>query len=163
MSLTYLASIAFFCAAAAAMADPAQRVIHVSGAVLHLLDLTQAEFAQLPATSETVFFHTDHGTLTGTFKGVLLWSLLQEAGIKIDQANKNDLLRHSVIVSGADGYSVTLSIGEIDPEHGGDQAILATDRDGRPLEAKDGFARLIIPSDKAAGRSVSAIASIEVK
>jgi len=158
-----LAPTLLLCLATAALGDPAAPTIHVSGAVLHPHDWTETELRQRPATTETVFFHTGHGVLSGSFKGVLLWSLLQDAGIRTDPANKNDLLRHSVSVTGTDGYSVTLSIGEIDPEHGGDQAILAFEKDGAALAPKEGFSRLIIPGDKAAGRAVSAIASIEVK
>jgi DMSO/TMAO reductase YedYZ molybdopterin-dependent catalytic subunit len=89
--------------------------------------------------------------------------LLQEAGIKTDPAVKNDIVRHIVTVTGSDGYGAVLSLGEIDPEFGGDQAIVAFAQDGKPLDEKSGFARLIIPGDKTAGRAVSGIATIEVK
>ena len=46
---------------------------------------------------------------------------------------------------------------------GADQAIIAWQQDGKPLENGEGFARLIVPGDKAAGRAVSAVTTIEVK
>jgi DMSO/TMAO reductase YedYZ molybdopterin-dependent catalytic subunit len=58
---------------------------------------------------------------------------------------------------------VVLSLGEIAPEFGGEQVIVAYQMDGKPIDNGGGFARLILPGDKGAGRAVSAIASIEVR
>jgi DMSO/TMAO reductase YedYZ molybdopterin-dependent catalytic subunit len=135
----------------------------IKGAVNHPRTVALADLRHEPQTAETVFMHTGHDPLTGKFTGVSLWSLLEEAGIVTDMTKKNDIIRHVVVVTGSDGYSATLSIGEIAPEFGGDQAIIAYEQFGKPLEGADGFARLIVPGDKAAGRAVSAIASIEVK
>ncbi len=135
----------------------------VTGAVEHPGAMSAADLAKLPAASETVFIHTGHGALSGSFGGVLLWSVLQQAGIKTDPAIKNDIVRHVVVVTGKDGYSAVLSVAEIAPEFGGDQAMIATARDGKPLAGPDGFARLIVPGDKAAGRAVENIATIEVR
>jgi hypothetical protein len=107
--------------------------------------------------------HTGHGALTDSFTGVLLWTLIEEAGVSVDPARKNDIVRHLVVVTGSDGYSAVLSLGEVSPEFAGDQAIIAYQQGGKPIEGADGFARLIIPGDKAAGRAVGAIISIEVK
>jgi DMSO/TMAO reductase YedYZ molybdopterin-dependent catalytic subunit len=153
-----------FLAASAARAEtPSAPAIAITGAVEHSLKLSADDLARLPATTETVFLHTGHGVLAGGFSGVLLWTLLQQAGVRTDPAIKNDIVRHSVVVTGRDGYGATLSLGEIAPEFGGDQAMIATAHDGTPLAGPDGFARLIVPGDKAAGRAVENIATIEVK
>jgi hypothetical protein len=52
--------------------------------------------------------------------------------------------------------------GEIDPEFGGDQIIIAYAENGRSL-GQDGFAKIIAPGDKAGGRFVSNIVKIEVR
>jgi DMSO/TMAO reductase YedYZ molybdopterin-dependent catalytic subunit len=135
----------------------------ISGNVDHPRSWSAADLAQLPPTTETVFLHTGHGALEGSFSGVPLWTLLQQAGIKTDPKAKNDIMRHTVTVTGKDGYSTVLSLGEIAPELGGDQALIATTRDGKPLAGPDGFARLIVPGDKAAARAVENIATIEVR
>jgi DMSO/TMAO reductase YedYZ molybdopterin-dependent catalytic subunit len=150
---------------ASALADPGTRSenIAIKGAVDHPRTITLDDLRREPRTAEAVLLHTGHGAVSGTFTGVSLWTLLQEAGITLDPAKKNDLVHHVVIVTGADGYGAVLSAAEIAPEFGGDQAIIAYEEDGKPIEGDKGFARLIIPGDKAAGRGVGSVASIEVK
>ena len=149
----------------AALADPPAHSdsIAIKGAVDHPRTIALADLQHEALTTETVFMHTGHGVLAGTFGGVLLWTLLQEAGVTMDPAKKNDLIHRTVTVTGSDGYNTVLSLAEIAPEFGGDQAIIAFQEAGKPLEGGDGFARLIIPGDKAGGRAVGAVASIEVK
>lgn len=115
-----------------------------------------------PATTATVFYSTSGGPVTATFKGALLWTLLQEAGIKTDPAVRNENLRRSLLVTATDGYQALLSLGEISPNFGGEPAMLAYEQDGKPL-ASGGFARLIVPGDKAGGRNVSSVTRIEVR
>lgn len=66
-------------------------------------------------------------------------------------------------MTGRDGYEVVLSVAEIDPKFGNDRAIIAYTRDGKPLAQGRGFARLIVPTDKSAGRAVFGIARITVR
>ncbi len=156
---------AFWLCASPALADPAgpSTAIAIKGAIGHPRTVTLADLQHEPQTTETVFMHTGHGALSGTFTGVLLWRLIEEAGVTEDAAKKNDIMRHTVTITGSDGYSAVLSLGEIAPEFGGDQAIVAYEQDGKPIAGADGFARLIVPTDKAAGRAVGAISTIEVK
>jgi DMSO/TMAO reductase YedYZ molybdopterin-dependent catalytic subunit len=135
----------------------------IKGAVEHPRTVTTADLQHEAETNEAVFLHSGHGPITGTFTGVLLWTLLQEAGVKTDPAGKNDIARHIAIITGADGYSIVLSLGELDPEFGGAQAIIAYARDGKPIDDTEGLTRLVIPGDKGAGRAVNNIVNIEVK
>ena len=150
---------------AAALADPAAHSdsIAVKGGVDHPKTLAVSDLQHEPQTTVTISQHTGHGTLAGVFTGVPLWALLQEAGVTLDKGKKNDLIHHTVTVIGSDGYNAVLSLGEIAPEIGDDRATIAWQKDGMPLESSQGFARLIIPGDKAASRAVSAITTIEVK
>ena len=158
---------AIFCLAlgARALAAPPAHSdsIKIEGGVDHPRTLTAADLQKEPQTSVTISQHTGHGTLSGAFTGVSLWTLLQEVGVTLDSAKKNDLIHHTVTVTGTDGYSAVLSLAEIAPEFGADLALIAWQQDGKPLAEAGGFARLIVPGDKAAGRAVSAIATIEVK
>jgi len=158
---------AFLCLGfgAAALADPVPHSdsVAIKGAVDHPKTLALADLQHEPQTTVTVFMHTGHGTLAGAFTGVSLWTLLQEAGVTMEKGKKNDLIHHTVTVTGSDGYDAVLSLPEIAPEFGGDQAVIAWQQDGKPLESGEGFARLIIPGDQAAGRAVGAITTIEVK
>lgn len=117
----------------------------------------------LPPTTENVFFYTGKGPVQSKFTGVLLWDLLAAAKIKTDPNIKNGILRKSVVVSGSDGYAVRLSAGEIEPASGGEQVIVAYAQDGAPLGKDSGFARLIVPGDKAGARDVFWIARITVE
>jgi len=137
--------------------------ISISGAVEHPLSLSLAALKREPATTENVSLMTERGALAASYTGVLLWTLLQEAVIKSTPGVKNDILRHTVVVTGSDGYTAVLSVGEIDPKFGGDRAMIAYAVDGKPLSRRRGFARLIVPTDKAAGRAVFGIASITVR
>jgi DMSO/TMAO reductase YedYZ molybdopterin-dependent catalytic subunit len=161
---TRLAALLFTAVAAAApaLAQPAKpsESLTIGGAVARPRTLTIADLAKEPVTTEAVFLHTGHGALSGSFTGVLLWTLLEEAGVKLDAGAKNDVVRHTVTVTATDGYAAVLSLGEIAPEFGGDQAIVAYQQDGKPIESGP---RLIIPGDKGAGRAISAVASIEVR
>jgi DMSO/TMAO reductase YedYZ molybdopterin-dependent catalytic subunit len=165
MVRTCLAVVLCLVFSAAALADPAAHSdsVAIKGGVDHPKTLALADLQHEPRTTVTVFMHTGHGALTGAFTGVSLWTLLQEAGVTMDKAKKDDLIHHTVTVTSSDGYNAVLSLAEIAPEFGGDQAIIAWQQDGKPLESGEGFARLIIPGDKAAGRAVGAITTIEVK
>lgn len=135
--------------------------ISVGGAVDHPTDFTVADLRKLPATNETVFFHTGHGATTALFTGVSLWSLLQQVGIKTDPAVRNEMLHKYLVVAGSDGYYAVLALGEIHPEFGGEQVMVAYDQDGKPLG--DGAVRLIVPGDKGGGRDVMKLRSISVR
>lgn len=136
--------------------------ISISGAVEHPRSVTLAALKREPSATETVSFKTGRGVLAARYTGVLLWTLLQEAVIKSTPGIKNEILRHTVVVTGSDGYTAVLSVGEIDPKFGGDRAMIAYAKDGKPLAKSRGFARLIVPTDKSAGRAVFGIASITI-
>lgn len=137
--------------------------VSVGGAVEHPGDLPVDALRKLPATTETVFFHTGHGTTTGTFTGVSLWTLLQKVGIKTDPAVHNERLRKYIVAAGADGYYAVLALAEIDPEFGGEQVIVAYDQGGKPIGDGCGGARLVVPGDKGGGRNVMNLKSLTVR
>lgn len=97
------------------------------------------------------------------YGGPLLVELLNKAGVKVDTSRPNNILRKAVVVHGSDGYSTAIAWGEIDPRYGNKKVLLALQRDGQPIPEADGFARLIMPGDLAAGRYISNVATIEVK
>ncbi len=97
-----------------------------------------------------------------SFSGVSLYSFLQQAGIVIVSTRKNDILRKTVLVTGTDGYGAAVALGEIIPRFANKQVILAYEEDGKALPQADGFIRLIVPGDGAAGRYVSNVAQISV-
>lgn len=135
----------------------------IGGAVRAPTRYTAETLKAQPATTAIVYFNTGKGPVSATFKGVLLWTLLQEAGIDAEPGVKNAILHRTVTVTGSDGYHVVLSGGELAPNVGGEPALVAYEQDGAPLAAEGGFARLVVPGDKTGGRAVSSIVSIEVR
>ena len=140
---------------------PSTGAISISGAVKTSAQLTQADLQKLPAQNVDVSFETARGQEHGAYKGVLLLTLLDRA-VVIDGPEKSAHLRHTILVSGRDGYTIALSMGEIDPKFEGKTVIVAYEKDGRPLPPSEGV-RLIVPLDHHGGRAVRDISRIEIQ
>lgn len=109
------------------------------------------------------FFLTGSGSDGGTFTGILLWDLLQEAEVIVDPNRRNDLGRKSVLITATDCYEQLYSLGELEPRLGGShQVIVAFMRDNVLLGEGEGMARIINPGDKAGARRVFNISHIRV-
>lgn len=132
----------------------------LGGKVQHALQLDEALLRSLPQTSLDITFETGKGPVSGHYTGVLVWTLLQQA-MPIDEVGKNASLRHTLIVTGRDGYQAAIAFGELDPLYEGKQAIVAYDGGAPPASFAN--LRLVVPGDKHGGRSVRDIASIEVR
>jgi hypothetical protein len=68
----------------------------------------------------------------------------------------------SVIAIGFDGYTSIVTAGEVDPKFGNVKVLVATSVNGAPLGATQGFARIVVPGDAAAGRFVSGLKTIQI-
>jgi DMSO/TMAO reductase YedYZ molybdopterin-dependent catalytic subunit len=116
------------------------------------------DLKKLPAQHVDVSFQTDRGPVTASFTGVLLWSLIDAAG-GIDDPEKGAVVRHAIRVTAKDGYVMVTSTGEIAPEFGGKEALVAYERDGKPL---DDF-RIVMPGDKHGARNVRDVVTISIE
>jgi hypothetical protein len=126
-------------------------VVSLGGKVKHPQQLDLNALQRLPTDQVTVSYQAGHGVEEASFTGVPLWTLLAEAGGIDDPANRAEL-RHVIRITARDGYVVVLSPGEIAPDFGAKQALLAYRRnDEAPAAA--GF-RLVMPGDKHGGRYV---------
>ena len=117
-----------------------------------------------PAQANVTYFAAG-SVVSQSFTGALLWDLLNNApvgGILTNPSIKNDILHKVVIVTGTDCYQSVFGAGEFDPFFGGSQIMVAYAVGGQSL-GNDGFARIVVPGDKAGGRFVSNIANIEVR
>lgn len=90
--------------------------IAIAGLVKRSLQITDEDLKRLPAIESRVTFQTDHGEQTATYKGALLWAVIDQAGV--DDPGKWGELRHVLSVIAADGYRLMISVGEIDPNFG---------------------------------------------
>jgi len=146
------------CAGLLLAAAPAGADVLVDGQVRQPHPWSLEELRKLASVSAEVAYLTGHGEEHGRFTGVPLWTLLGEAQLA-DETGKLSGLRHSLLVTGRDGYSVALAYGEVDPEFEGKAVLLAWQRDGKELETP----QLVVPGDKRGGRYVHDVVHIEVK
>ena len=137
----------------------------VSGDVAKQAVFNLSKLKQFPPAQANVTYFAAGSVVTESFTGVLLWDLLNDPpvnGIITNPKIKNDILHKVVIVTGTDCYQSVFGAGEFDPFFGGSQIMVAYATGGQSLGSA-GFARIVVPGDKAGGRFVSNIASIEVR
>jgi len=125
----------------------------LDGAVTTPLALTAPLLAGLPSTAIDIAFETAKGRESGHYQGVLLWTLIEKAGLA-PLPGKNGDIRRTLVITGRDGYQAALALGEIDPHYEGKAALIAP-------EGADGL-HLLVPGDRHGGRSVRDVVRIEV-
>lgn len=97
-----------------------------------------------------------HGTPVRC-EGVALVDLLRRAGAMPAEPLRGAHLARRVEAIASDGYRVVFSLGELDPTLG-KQAVYVADRcNGKPLDAREGPARLLVPGDSRPARSARQI------
>jgi hypothetical protein len=129
--------------------------VQVTGMVQHAGPVSLATLKQVDVSGS---FHTMSGAQSHHWAGPLLLDVLNAAGIT-DAPGKKTHMRHVILASGTDGYTVTVAIGEIDPRGEGKQVIVALQEDGTPLATP----RLVVPNDASFTRGVKDLAGIDVK
>jgi len=106
---------------------------------------------------------TTHASDTSaTFEGVTLKDLLEKAGIEFGQSLKGKRLASCLLVEAADGYRVVIALPEMDPAFTDKQILLAFLRDGKPLDAKEGPYRVVIPDEKRMARWVRQVTTLKI-
>ncbi|MGA9494508.1 MAG: carboxypeptidase regulatory-like domain-containing protein [Terriglobales bacterium] len=122
--------------------------------------LTPVEFRAPPHTNITV--HNSHANATETYSGVPLATLLAKVNAPIGNEFHEEALTSYLLASGSDGYSVLLSLAEVDPTFHEGQVLVADTRDGQPL-GKSGPFELIVSDDKRPARWVHNLVSITLQ
>ena len=132
--------------------------------VAHPGTYTLTSLMSFPATTLTASYTAAGASVSDTYTGVSLWTLLSAAGLITNPAIKNDVLRQYVVAVGSDGYEAIFSLGEIDPMFGNQPDLVAYADTGGQLGTggPDGFARLVVPGDIAGGRYVSNLVELAV-
>jgi hypothetical protein len=131
--------------------------IALSGLVEQPQTLTLAALRAFPAQHVSVTYMTGRGEQKGTYTGARLWDVLQAA--KVVQQGRMSNMKRSIVIEAKDGYSILMSLAELDPDYGNDGALIAYARE----DAKQDGVRLIVPGDKHGGRAVDDVTKIEVK
>ena len=124
------------------------------------LNLSLAQFRALPHVDVKV--HNGHTDTDETYSGVPLAALLAKVDAPLGENLRGKALNNYVIATGADGYSVVLSLGEIDLSFHGGQIVVADARDGQPLTTSGPY-QLIVPEDKRPARWVRNLVTISME
>jgi DMSO/TMAO reductase YedYZ molybdopterin-dependent catalytic subunit len=136
-----------------------QKDLAVVGLDAKEIHLSVADLDKLPQDKAVV---TNEDGTTTTYSGVKLRSILDKVGVPTKKALRGDALQQLVLVSARDGYSVTFTVGELDPTFGDLRLLLVYRQDGKALPNYQGPFRLLCPTDKAGARSVRMVQSIRV-
>ena len=103
----------------------------------------------------------DHGTLA-QFEGVPLAAILAAAGIQLGDTLRGPRMAEVLLAEASDGYKVVFALAELDPAFTTRQIILADKRDGKPLTAKEGALRVVVPGDKRPARWIRQVTTLRV-
>jgi hypothetical protein len=155
---TALVAVVLALGATTAHASTSADAVAVTGAVHHPKNLTVAQLNAMPQHSKEVAFGLSAGRTSHTFKGALLYDVVNGAGPVVDPKVKGDLQRFVITVVGADGYAAALAWGEIDPRLENKIVLLATSEDGEALA----HPMLVVPYDTEGGRYVDNVVRVDV-
>lgn len=133
--------------------------IAITGDVPTPLTITEADLAGMPREMAPV---SEEDGQNVQYEGVPLQEILKKAGVQFGHQMRGKALAGYVLAEARDGYAVVFSMGELDSDFGDAKIIVADKRDGKPLFAYQGPARLIVIGDKEGARSVRMLEKIEV-
>ncbi len=122
--------------------------------------LSLADFRALPHV--TVKVNNGHSNTMETYSGVPLDTLLEKVNAPLGKELRGKAMTSYVIASGSDGYSVVLSLAEVDPNFRDAQVLVADTREGQPLGSSGPF-QLVVPGDKRPARWVRNLISITLQ
>lgn len=114
--------------------------------------LAAADFARLARHEVRA---TEHGRAS-TFAGVWLRDALRAGGVRVDSL-RGPALAGVVMAEATDGYRVAFALGELAPDLGGREVLLADRRDGAALAAEEGPYRLVVAQDGRPARWVRGV------
>ncbi|HXN98671.1 MAG TPA: hypothetical protein VN881_06320 [Candidatus Acidoferrales bacterium] len=123
------------------------------------LNLSLVQFRALPHVDVKV--HNGHANTDETYSGVPLAVLLAKVDAPLGEKLRGKALTNYVVATGSDGYSVVLSLAEVDPMFHDGQIVVADSRDGQPLTTSGPF-QLIVSEDKRPARWVKNLVTISV-
>jgi hypothetical protein len=120
--------------------------------------LTKAEIEALPHVKVTAGAASN----SSAFEGVSLKAVLEKAGVEFGETLKGKRMASCLLIEAADGYRVVIALPEIDPAFSDKQVVLAFLKDGKPLDAKEGPYRIVIPDEKRMARWVRQVTALKI-
>lgn len=121
---------------------------------------TPADFHALPHVTITV--HNGHTNASETYSGVPLATLLAKVNAPLGKELHGEAMTSYLVATGSDGYSVILSLAEVDPSFHEGQVLVVDARDSQPLGNYGPF-QLIVSDDKRPARWVHNLTSITLQ
>lgn len=161
MKLTGLLAIAFFIllsAPAVGQNNPTTLLRITGETVRDSLQLTMDDLRAMP--KDSVQF--SHDGESHWFYGVRLSELFRRAGVPTGRALRGDAMNLVMRLSAADGYRITLSLSELEPDFTDRTTVVAYQMDNGPLTEKDGPLRLIISGEKRGARMIRQLSEIRI-
>lgn len=125
--------------------------------------LTKSDIESLPHVKLTIPApHDSDSKAQVTYEGVTLKSLLEKAGVEFGHSLRGKRMASCLLVEAADGYRVVIALPEIDSDFTDKQVVLAFSQNGKPLDAKEGPYRVVIPDEKRMARWVKQVTALRV-
>ncbi len=146
----------FVLATAAAAETP---VLQLDGDGVKTLAIERSVLDGLPVSEVEAL---DHG-VRGRWRGVAMVELLRLAGAPLGDKLRGEALASVVLVHAADGYVAAFTLSEFDEAYADTRPLLVWERDGRPLDAKEGPYRIVVAGEDRQGRWVRQVQRIEVR
>ena len=145
----------------AALAQCQQLTIQTEGGKQTVL--ARSDIESLPHVKVATHASENHGSENNaTFEGVALKTVLEKAGVEFGHSMRGKRLASCLLVEAADGYSAVIALPEIDPDFTDKQIVLAFLQDGKPLDAKAGPYRIVIPDEKRMARWVRQVTTLKI-
>jgi len=110
----------------------------------------------------TITVHNSHTDASETYSGVPRATLLAKINAPLGKELHGEAMTSYLIAAGSDGYSVVLSLAEVDPSFHEGQVLVVDTRDGQPLGNYGPF-QLIVSDDKRPARWVHNLVSITLQ
>lgn len=105
----------------------------------------------------------EHEGETESYEGITLAAALQQAGVVLGKDSRGGLVARCFVVTSSDGYTVVLSLGEVDPYLSDNVALLADHRNGDKISKVEGPILLVLPHDDRHRRWVNSVATVSVR
>ena len=142
-----------------ALGQVTQATLAVTGDISSPLQLSLDDLAKMPRATATV--HEMDGS-SNRYEGVALRDVLARAGAPLGKAFRGKAVSTCVLAKARDGYEAVFALGEVEPDFGNEQIIVADKRNGAPLPANQGPFCIVCPNDKHGARSVRMLETLEV-
>ena len=97
------------------------------------------------------------------YEGVRLSDLLAKVGLPLGDKLRGRAMAMYVLAEASDGYAVVYSVAELDPAMTGNRMIVADRMNGKPLEAKEGPFKIVVPGDKRPARWIRMLTALQVE